>query len=620
VLELRGVGIVDQAPGQAAHDVEDWLYQVEWRRVGRVAAGGALDGTCVVFGSGPVAEAFAAGVRACGGGCVVVPPGDREHVSEALAAETPPPSAVLFAGGLDAPPADRLSPGSLEELQQGICAGALAVVQGMCDLSAARPPALWLATRDAVATGAGERVEGLAASTLWGLARTIANEHPEMWGGIVDLDAEAPPEEAARCLLEQMQSGDAEDQVAFRAGERHAPRLERSPRAQAHQEIALREDATYLIAGGLGPVGLALAGWLAERGARSLALIGRSGLPAGDPRAGAVEAIENRGVQIRTAAVDVADETQLRELAAELADDGCPPVRGVFHAAAVVDDRLLRDVPAGALEPVLRPKVRGAWALHEAFPDVDLFVLFSSAAALFGLPGQGSYAAANSFLGALARHRRERGMAGLAVHWSAWSGLGLAESEGAVRVTRHLERSGIHPLPPSGALRALGMLLSRDETEAAVLHADGPPPSLGRLGFGPDVPEPESVREELRARMATASSPEERRLVLEEQLAGAVARILHLDASEVDPRQPIQGYGLDSMLALELRRSLEVTLGLPLSATLFWTYPSLRELAGHLAPLLDENGPGEEAATGEEETLDDDLVAVLAEVRKLEEA
>ena len=651
LIELRGIAVADMgAVGAVGSDEPgDWLYEVAWRPAAEAGApapaaeasapapaaapadaAAPANGTAspesgdwlVVADAGGVAETLAGRIRADGGRCTLV---GAEDAGAALAAaardgaapqERAAPLNVVFAAALDAPASEALSPGELERSLRTVCGGAVALEQAMAEHGAERsPPRLWIVTRDALAAGAGDRVEGVAAASLSGLARAIATEHPELWGGLVDLDRECSADDAARLTVERIAAGGGEHQVAIRAGTTLVPRLRPKPAgAGAPHTPAPSPDATYLIAGGLGPLGLALARRLAEQGVRRLALIGRSG--ARPEQAAELDAIRELGAEVRAGAVDVADEAALLAFAAELSADGWPPVGGVFHAAAVIDDSLLARMPAERLEAVLRPKALGAWALHRVFRDADPFVLFSSAAALLGLPGQGSYAAANSFLGGLARHRRAQGLAALAVHWSTWSGLGLAVTPGAQRMNEHLERSGIRSLPPEGALRALDALMERGDAEAAVLRVSGDAgtapvlassPLLSELAGAPARPRDSALRD----RLALAGSHGERAALIEDHLEAVLAAVLHVDRAQLDPRQPVQAHGVDSLLAMELRTTLQTDLGLPLSATVFWTYPTPRELAGHLAGLL---APADAAGADapDEEEHDDDIAAVLA--------
>ena len=174
------------------------------------------------------------------------------------------------------------------------------------------------------------------------------------------------------------------------------------------------------------------------------------------------------------ASVDVADEGQLSAFLDEFRTEGWPPIRGVVHAAGVLQDGLLTQLDAAALNSVLRPKMIGGWLLHRLLADVplDFFVLFSSAGSLLGQPGQGNYAAANAFLDALAHHRKALGQPALSVNWGAWSGKGFAETAGGKRLAARLALAGIDSIAPAQALEVLELLLRQGSTQVAAVRVD----------------------------------------------------------------------------------------------------------------------------------------------------
>ena len=319
------------------------------------------------------------------------------------------------------------------------------------------------------------RPVSVAQSPLWGLGRVIAQEHPTFWGGLVDLDPEASPRDAdAHQLWEEISQTDGEDQLAFRQGRRYVGRLVRHrPSATPATPVQWRTDGSYLISGGLGDLGLLVARWMVEQGARRLILLGRTRLP---PRSNwnsvetgsrlarqitAIRELESLGACVHLASVDVADEGELSSFLDEFRAEGWPPIRGVVHAAGVLQDGLLVQLDAAALNTVLRPKVMGGWLLHRLLQDdtLDFFILFSSAGSVLGQPGQGNYAAANAFLDALAHHRRAQGRPALSVDWGAWAGEGFADSVGGKRLAARLALLGISSIAPEQALEMLGRLL-----------------------------------------------------------------------------------------------------------------------------------------------------------------
>ncbi|MFJ4518205.1 SDR family NAD(P)-dependent oxidoreductase [Streptomyces sp. NPDC088816] len=348
---------------------------------------------------------------------------------------------------------------------------------------------------------------------------------------------------------------------------------------------SFRADGSYLITGGLGDLGLSLAGHLAERGATALALLGRSE-PA--PEAAArVEALRAAGVTVSVVRADVADEAELtgalHRIRAQL-----PPLRGVFHAAGILDDGVVQGLDAAQVARVLAPKADGARHLDRLTADdpLDLFVMFSSAAGLVGNVGQAAYAAANTYLDALAVARRHAGRPGLSVQWGSFDGMGLAardENRGA-----RLADRGMAPFPAADAWRALEEFLSDGETVVGYLSLDARrwfetypataslPSWSGLAAAGRSTGS--ATGGAFRQRLA-ACAPEGRPDLVEQRVRHLAGRVLRITADSIDRETPLKSLGLDSLMSLELRNRLEADFGLKLSPTLLWTYASLRPLS-----------------------------------------
>ncbi|WP_437611746.1 SDR family NAD(P)-dependent oxidoreductase [Sorangium sp. So ce834] len=351
-------------------------------------------------------------------------------------------------------------------------------------------------------------------------------------------------------------------------------------------------DCSVLITGGLGALGLYTARWLAEEHrVRHLVLAGRR---APDSEgAAAIEALRARGALVTVAQVDVADATAVRSLLASLPRH--LPLRGVIHAAGVLDDGMLADQDASRLSAVLSPKVRGAWNLHSEtrHMPLDFFVLFSSVASLLGPPGQGSYAAANAFMDALAHLRRAEGLPAQSVNWGPWSGGGMAGKLGEAHKAR-LARRGIGALPPSEAVALLGRAMSRGETQLGLLSLDA---RAARLSFAAasDVPplwralvapsparSPAADAGAYTARLASLPRAA-RPAAIEAAVRAEVAKVLSLGSpDDISAERPLQEMGLDSLMAVELRNALSARVGQPLPATLVFDCSTVAALARYL--------------------------------------
>ena len=326
------------------------------------------------------------------------------------------------------------------------------------------PATLWIITqgvRDALSDSA------LRQSCLWGLAGVIGAEQPQLWGGLVDVPAGEDFSDCASALSTVLPTA-ARSIVALRDGEFLARALVPVSGQRVREPLRCRPDAAYLITGGMGALGLLVATWLADRGARRLVLAGRTPLPPrrdwdsdfnnADVRQkiAAIRALESRGVSVDAVALDVGSRDAVQALLARRDGNGDPPIRGVIHAAGVTESQLLTDIADSRLRRTMWPKIAGAQALHLAFPpaSLDFFYLTASAGAIFGIPGQGAYAAANAYLDCLARARHRQGCHTVSLDWVAWQGLGFASD--AQIVVQELERFGSRPVDSGRSLRCLG--------------------------------------------------------------------------------------------------------------------------------------------------------------------
>ncbi|MEW2554350.1 SDR family NAD(P)-dependent oxidoreductase [Streptomyces zhihengii] len=355
----------------------------------------------------------------------------------------------------------------------------------------------------------------------------------------------------------------------------------------------LRADGSYLLTGGLGALGLSLAEYLAEHGAGALVLLGRSA--PGPEAAARVEALRAAGTRVVTERCDAADADAVRAVLARVRAD-LPPLRGVVHLAGLLEDATVRNLTEDQVGRVLAPKTAGARNLDEATADdpLDLFVLFSSAAALVGNAGQAAYAAANSYLDALAEARRRRGLPALSVQWGPFTGTGLAASE-EQRGAR-LEERGMGGFPPGEAWPALLRMLERDEpvtgyVPIALRRWFDAYPDTAALGSW------ERLHTAARDDGASAGGGDflarllgtpagDRPAVAEEEVRRLAGRVLRLGAEGVGSEVPFKELGLDSLMGLELRNRLEAAFGLRLSPTLLWSYGTAAALAAALCERL----------------------------------
>jgi NADPH:quinone reductase-like Zn-dependent oxidoreductase/acyl carrier protein len=408
-----------------------------------------------------------------------------------------------------------------------------------------------------------------------------------LWREVKDaLDAKGLPPTKVRSAFVSPSEGGAVDAISLTLSDPKARVV--VPAAEARR---LRADGTYLVTGGLGGLGLSVAKWMVEQGAGHLVLVGRDTALTPEQRE-AVAALEAAGARVRVAQADVSDRAQLARVLSESAEGG-PPLRGILHAAGVLDDGVLAQQTVERFRRVMAPKVLGGWNLHVLTREapLDFFVLYSSAASLFGAPGQGNYVAANAFLDALAHHRRALGLPGLSINWGPFSEVGLAAAQ-ANRGARLAQR-GSDSLTPAEGNALLGRLLDGEVTQMAVMPLElrkwvefypraRSSPWLAELVPAGSGAESGGARDVALLETLRTATRQEAREALERFVREQLARVLRLDSARIDPEAPLQSFGLDSLMGLELRNRLESGLGLSLPVSLIWKHPTLAALCEHL--------------------------------------
>jgi nucleoside-diphosphate-sugar epimerase len=449
-------------------------------------------------------------------------------------------------------------------------------------------------TSSAVAVAEADEVQP-AATMLWGLGRTVMRERPELGLVLVDVSSDA---ESVEGLVQELDAADGEREVAWRDGRRHVARLVRpDPLAADTAGAPLRVDGTVLVTGGLGALGRHTALWLARQGVPHLILTSRRGADA----PGAAEAIAEvsaAGARVTVASVDVADRAALAKLLAEVPGDR--PLRGVVHAAGVLDDGVLDDQNAERFTKVFEPKVEGAWNLHELTQgaDLDFFVMCGSAVSVLGSAGQANYAAANAFLDGLAHQRRARGLPGQSLGWGPWTGAGMAARLDDARRAR-LARMGFGALSPAQGVELFARALARREPHLVLAPLDldamrdhaGVGPLLRVLVRSAAQPTVDESAGSLRERIAALSGAERERVVVDLVRAETAAALRWSSAAALPMDQPLQRIGLDSLTALEIRNRLQAKSGESLPATLLFEHPTASAVVAELVQRLGRGGP-----------------------------
>ncbi|WP_051742457.1 type I polyketide synthase [Streptomyces xylophagus] len=443
-------------------------------------------------------------------------------------------------------------------------------------------------TSGAVVAGPGEDPR-LDHAVLWGLVRTAQSEHP---GRIVLIDSDGTAASAA-ALAPAIASG--EPQLALRDGRALVPRL--TPLTAAPDAPPpFTRPGTVLITGGTGALGGLIAEHLAVRyGVRRLLLTGRRG-PDAPGAADLAARLEEHGAHVTIAACDAADPGDLAALLASVPAEH--PLTAVIHAAGVLRDAPLHAQTGDHLADVFRPKIDAARNLHRQTRDLDAFILFSSAAGHLGTPGQANYAAANTYLDALAHHRHAQGLPATSIAWGLWDQGGMGGALSAAALAR-LARSGIVPLPPEQGLALFDAALAAGCPVPVPIGLD-----TAALRGSDTETLPAVLRGLVRSRAVrrapaalwtdrlTGRPADEQEGLLVGLIGGEVAAVLGLDGTaSVSPDRGLFDLGLDSLTAMDLHGRLSRATGLKLPSTLVFDYPTLLQLAGHLRGGLDSGRP-----------------------------
>ncbi len=452
-------------------------------------------------------------------------------------------------------------------------------------------PKLWIVTRGGQPVLDRDRVIPFQ-TPAWGLGRLFGHqEFIDNRGGLIDLDPHAASDEADR-LIREICHSDGEDQIAFRNRTRYVPRLEPVADLSPVLPASFHGSATYLVTGAFGALGQVVADRMVRQGARSLILMGRHPLPSKDrwqnltPRemamTGLIRKLEKMGANIFHASVDVTDLEGLKRLLDHFNTSGLPPIRGVFHCAGIVKDRLLPAMDTRLFDIVFNPKVLGAWNLHQLFKDQPLehFVLFSSVSAQVSFPGQGNYAAANAFLGSLSVMRRSCGLPGLCIHWGPWT-LGMARE---LDLIDFFKEEGIECFSPEEGIGIWERLLCQDMAQVCVMHVDWQalfrvlphcPPMFSQLIQSRKQAGPSQGRHTLREQLDT---PEQGEKLLCTYFTGLVAENMGFDPSMVDLDKSLPAMGLDSITAVKMRVTIFQDTGVALLASDLLSNRSVNEI------------------------------------------
>ncbi|MBD2676938.1 MULTISPECIES: type I polyketide synthase [Nostoc] len=516
-------------------------------------------------------------------------PQDFEQIyQDILKTSQLPLQKVIHLWSLDAPVPQDLTISGLEQSQLWGCGSVLHLLQAIVKNPTASSPQLWLITKGSQPVSSKTEKLAVAQSPLWGFGRGISLEYPQLWGGLIDLDPQATEDEA-EILLQIFTDNSQEDHLARRGGQTYISRLVKQP-PTVSLPMSLSSNATYLITGGLGALGLHTAQWMVDKGARYLVLISRS-QPSNSAKS-AISRLQQQGAKIVELQADVCNFAELASVFEQI-DTSMPPLKGIVHAAGVAGYQPMGQMELSQLEAVMRPKVIGGWILHQLTQDkeLDFFVNFSSIAGVWGAAGQAHYAAANHFLDGLTYYRQAMGLPSFSVSWGPWAGGGMADEEGL----RELSKRGVEPLSPEQAIAALEHLWTSGSVQTAIADVDW---SLFKQLYGIGRQrlllekievEPQPTKPLIASKNATIlqeieeKKESDRLSLLIAYLQRQVGRIVGFKGSQLpSTEQKFFEMGMDSLMVVELRNQIQTDLKSDVSINTFMEGATIVTLANQL--------------------------------------
>jgi phthiocerol/phenolphthiocerol synthesis type-I polyketide synthase B len=550
--------------------VERWLIFSDNQGIGQELAA-VVNDPCILVSSGEIYQKLPSGHYQ-------INPHQTADFQQLLEDISEPVTKVVYLWGLD-------SSIDIENSQTQSYSSLLYLVQALAKINTNVAPQLWIGTQQAQQVTPNLNQINVAQTPLWGMGQVIALEYPHLWGGLIDF---AKQHFSPVSMIAEMTAKTGEDRVAFRDGKRYIARLMpiSTPLPTAKPLIG---DASYLITGGLGALGLTLAEWLVQQGARHLILTSRQGLlNQSEEKQQKIRALEAQGATVKVLAADVSDYQQMSQVFAEIKLNS-PKLRGIIHAAGVLNDCLISQIDLETFATVFQPKVTGAWNLHQLTQDLslDFFVCFSSMSALLGSRGQVHYAGANSFLDGLVYHRQTLGLPGLSINWGPWAEAGMATQGYEVG----LKRMGIEPLEPTAALQVLGGLLTSASQQTMVAAINWSAfekiaVAKGRVAFLEALLTQESkdaINEENFRQKLEATPLHRRQALLTTQLQQEVAQVLgHNGPYLPEIERGFFDMGMDSIMSVELKRRLEALLVVSLPPTLLFECPTIGDVVTYL--------------------------------------
>ncbi|MGD9971997.1 MAG: amino acid adenylation domain-containing protein [Desulfatirhabdiaceae bacterium] len=520
-----------------------------------------------------------------------------------------PCKGIVFMWALDTPDTDELASDSIEQITRLNYLTILHLLRANVS-SGLDVPKLYIVTRNSQLVSPGDHVACVTNSIFWGLGKVIVHEHPEIQNVCIDFDSQKMADEG-KLLWHHLRLIDGEHEIAFRDNQKLVSRLVRtSPTDRNYpvQDLSIfNSDATYIITGGFGGMGIESAKWLAKNKVSNIVLLGRH-----SPSASAIESIQEiraAGINVRCRQVNVGDEKSLSRILHDIRTS-MPSIKGVFHLAGVLGEADILRQDVKDMEAVMVPKVEGAWNLHRLTLNdpIDHFVMFSSITSLFGGHGLGAYSASNMFLDILASYRKTHGLPALSINWGAFSEKGMIAKDNAGAKLR--AKAGIDAFTPQEALAHLFTAMGLKNHHiclAKIRWSDffshglmGNNKLFNQLAAEVTIPETVSVNKgsDFLSRF-TISSLEDQHNLLENHLKQKVSETLRVDKKDLAAHTDLIQMGMDSLIFLELSQSLGKELEVQITPHTLFKEPTIKGLTHNILEIIGKERDSEVKAKGD---------------------
>ncbi|MGP4002429.1 type I polyketide synthase, partial [Streptomyces sp. 8N706] len=600
--------------------VDSWRYRATWKPLTSLPTPSLTGSWLVVAPEGTVTDAVTGALAAHGAEPRTLVLDDTCADRATLTARLADLEGAADLTGVVSLLADAEGPSAYHPALTRGLALTLALVQALGDSGIDAP--LWCLTRGAVSTGRADRLTHPDQAQIHGLGWTAALEHPQRWGGLIDLP-EQLDRRAGERLAAVLSGRTGEDQLALRASGVLTRRVVRAAGADPAPARPWSPRGTTLVTGGTGTLAPHLARWLAGQGAEHIVLTSRRG-PAAPGADELVRELAESGCEATVVACDLTDRSAVADMLAALKAEG-RTVRTVVHTAVTIELAPIAETTPDVFAQVLDAKVPGARHLDELLDDdeLDAFVLYSSAAGMWGSGAHAAYVAGNAYLGALAEHRRARGARATAISWGIWADdLKLGRVDPA-----QIRRSGLVFMEPQLALTGLRQALDDDETVLAVADVDWeryypvftanrPTPLFGELPevrqlaeAGTELP---GSGNEFTTRLLALAPVEQDRLLLDLVRTEAATALGHASPDVLSEQRAFRDVGFDSLTAVDLRNRIATVTGLALPSTMVFDYPNPLALVAYLRDAIAGSHAGTAgAATHTAAATDDEPIAII---------